>query len=161
MRGDGAPIDAAGVGTALGVSDDAPSLDSAYKLVEVAGRPVMKLSSGKETLPARKQVWRTDSVADDVLAIRDEPGPPGAAPMLVPVLRDGERLGAAGTIDEARHRLQSDLLALPDDARRLLRPSQPVPNVSSALASLAAALAAAVRGGAFEHKSNRTRPRKG
>ncbi len=43
---DQAPIGAYGVGTKMGVSADAPSLDSAYKLVAYAGRPVMKLSPG-------------------------------------------------------------------------------------------------------------------
>ena len=47
-----APIDACGVGTKMGVSADAPFLDSAYKLVTYAGRPVMKLSSGKAPRPA-------------------------------------------------------------------------------------------------------------
>lgn len=45
----GAPIDVYGVGTRMGVSADAPSLDSAYKLVAYEHRPVMKLSEGKAT----------------------------------------------------------------------------------------------------------------
>jgi len=44
-----APIDAYGVGTRMGVSADAPYLDSVYKLVAYGGRPVMKLSPGKAT----------------------------------------------------------------------------------------------------------------
>ena len=44
LRNAHAPIDAAGIGTRMGVSSDAPSLDSAYKLVAYAGRPVCKLS---------------------------------------------------------------------------------------------------------------------
>ncbi|MGZ6123951.1 MAG: hypothetical protein ACXWLR_03270 [Myxococcales bacterium] len=40
----GAPIAGFGVGTAMGVSADAPSLDAAYKLVAYAGRGRMKLS---------------------------------------------------------------------------------------------------------------------
>ena len=43
----GAPVDAFGIGTQLGVSADAPYVDSVYKLVEFGGRAVMKLSSGK------------------------------------------------------------------------------------------------------------------
>ncbi|MGH8981568.1 MAG: nicotinate phosphoribosyltransferase, partial [Acidimicrobiales bacterium] len=58
LREAGAPVDAAGVGTRVGVSADAPYLDSVYKLVSYAGRPVVKLSPGKETLPGPKQVWR-------------------------------------------------------------------------------------------------------
>lgn len=46
------PIDAYGVGTKMSVSADGPFLDSAYKLVTYAGRPVMKLSSGKAPRPA-------------------------------------------------------------------------------------------------------------
>src|SRR5438874_230481 len=38
-----APIDAFGVGTLMGVSADAPYLDTVYKLVQYGGRPVMKL----------------------------------------------------------------------------------------------------------------------
>ena len=43
----GAPIDAFGIGTQLGVSADAPSVDSVYKLTEYGGRPTMKLSAGQ------------------------------------------------------------------------------------------------------------------
>src|SRR5919108_943021 len=46
-----APIDAYGVGTKVGVSADAPYLDTAYKLVAYGGRPVMKLSPGKINPP--------------------------------------------------------------------------------------------------------------
>jgi nicotinate phosphoribosyltransferase len=52
----GAPVDVYAVGTKIGVSADAPYLDTAYKLVEYDGRPVMKLSTAKVTLPGPKQV---------------------------------------------------------------------------------------------------------
>ncbi len=55
----GAPVDVYAVGSKVGTSADAPYLDSAYKLVEYDGRPVMKLSSAKVTAPGRKQVFRT------------------------------------------------------------------------------------------------------
>ena len=47
----GAPVDAFGIGTQMGVSADAPYVDSVYKLVEYDGRPVMKLSSAKVSPP--------------------------------------------------------------------------------------------------------------
>lgn len=53
-----APIDGFGVGTKMGVSEDAPALDSVYKLVSYDGKGRMKLSAGKATLPGRKQIWR-------------------------------------------------------------------------------------------------------
>ena len=73
---DGAPVDAFGIGTQMGVSADAPFVDSVYKLAEIDGRPVLKLSAGKETAPGRKQVWRGPD--GDVLGLRDEPEPAGA-----------------------------------------------------------------------------------
>ena len=47
----GAPIDAFGIGTQMGVSADAPFVDSVYKLTEFDGRPTLKLSSGKASPP--------------------------------------------------------------------------------------------------------------
>ena len=58
----GAPIGGFGVGTKLEASSSAPFLDMAYKLVELDGRPVLKLSAGRATLPGRKQVWRREGV---------------------------------------------------------------------------------------------------
>ena len=80
----GAPIDAFGVGTRVGVSADAPVLDSAYKLVEYDGRPMMKLSANKSA-PGRKQVFR--GPAGDTIGLREEPLPAGGTPLLVPVMR--------------------------------------------------------------------------
>ncbi|AYL40246.1 hypothetical protein CNQ36_32985 (plasmid) [Streptomyces fungicidicus] len=42
---------------------DAPSPDSAYKMVEYGGRPVMKLSSARVPAPGRKQVFRRPGAA--------------------------------------------------------------------------------------------------
>ncbi len=50
----GAPIDGFGVGSRLAVSDGAPSIDLVYKLVDFDGRPVLKLSADKATLPGRE-----------------------------------------------------------------------------------------------------------
>jgi nicotinate phosphoribosyltransferase len=111
---DGAPVDGAGVGTNMGVAADAPYVDSVYKLVQVGTRPVLKLSQDKTTLPGPKQVWRrTDGVEGDLLATRAEPGPSGCEPLLVPVMRNGQRLGSPGTIEGARRCLADDLALLP------------------------------------------------
>jgi len=136
FREAGAPIDAAGVGTRMGVSADAPSLDSAYKLVSFGGRPVCKLSEGKATLPGAKQVWRRIPIAADVLATRDEPGPPGAERLLVPLMRSGRRLGPADTIEAARGRLARDLDALAPTTRDLHQPTSPEVVMSERLARL-------------------------
>jgi nicotinate phosphoribosyltransferase len=58
LVGAGAPIATFAVGTQMGISADAPALDTVYKLVEYDGRGRIKLSSRKATLPGRKQVYR-------------------------------------------------------------------------------------------------------
>ena len=54
----GAPIDGFGVGTAMGVSADAPYLDIVYKLTSYAGVGRVKLATDKPVLPGRKQIFR-------------------------------------------------------------------------------------------------------
>ncbi len=139
-----APIDAYGVGTKMGVSADAPYLDSAYKLVEYDGRPVMKLSEGKATLPGAKQVHR--GPGGDMLSLRDEPGPPGHLPLLVPVMRGGRRLAAPEPAAAARQRCAASLAALPPAALALRAPWSVPVTISPALAALRDRLAGELRG---------------
>jgi nicotinate phosphoribosyltransferase len=138
----GAPIDSFGVGTRVGISADAPSVDSVYKLVEHDGRPVMKLSPGKTTLPGAKQVYRSDLDRGDVLALRSETAPPGATPLLVDVMRDGRRLEPAHTIAVAAARLAGDLDRLPPRTRDLRAPTPIDVHVSDELEALARATSA-------------------
>ena len=133
----GAPIDAFGVGTRMGVSADAPSLDSVYKLVSYADRPVLKLSAGKSTAPGAKQVFRGE--AGDVIGLRDEDMPPGMEPLLVPVFRDGSRVADMGTLADARSRFEADLARLPEAARRLSEPEPARVPFSDAVERLTAA----------------------
>jgi nicotinate phosphoribosyltransferase len=139
-----APIDAAGVGTKMGVSADAPFLDSAYKLVAFGSRPVLKRSTGKATLPGAKQVWRRlaggEALVDatDLLAERSEPPPPSSEPLLVPVVEAGARIGPPDTIEAARRRLEADLDRLSAEARDLHHPSSPEVAVSDRLRRLTA-----------------------
>jgi nicotinate phosphoribosyltransferase len=119
----GAPIDIYGVGTRLGTSADAPTLDMAYKLVEYDGRPCLKLSPGKQTLAGAKQVWRRrdggGGYTEDLLATRDEPAP-GAdwAPLLQPVMLGGKPLPQP-TLAESRDLVRRELEALPPRLRSL------------------------------------------
>jgi nicotinate phosphoribosyltransferase len=128
----GAPIDAFGVGTRMGVSADAPYLDSAYKLVEYDGRPMIKLSSHKVSAPGRKQVFRGPD--GDTIGLRDEPLPDGHEPLLVPVMHDGKRSGPHRTLDTARALFRTDLERLPDGAKRIVEPVPVEPATSDALA---------------------------
>jgi nicotinate phosphoribosyltransferase len=117
----GAPIDAFGVGTEMAVSRDAPGLDIVYKLVEYAGRSRLKLSTGKNLLPGRKQIFRIerDGVADhDVLARRDEAH--AGRPLLRRVMAGGRRcLDGHGTLDDVRAHARAELDRLPSRLRRL------------------------------------------
>ena len=128
-----APIDAFGVGTQMGVSFDVPSLESVYKLVRYDGRPVMKLSTGKRTLPGEKQVWR--GPGGDLLGLREE-DQPGEA-LLIQVMSGGQRVGAAGTIETARARFERELAAVPAEALSLDAPRPRVARVSDALTAMA------------------------
>jgi nicotinate phosphoribosyltransferase len=119
----GAPIDAFGVGTRLAVSDGATYFDLVYKLVDFDGRPVLKLSSDKATLPGAKQVWRrtVDGLfAGDVVTLIDDEPPEGAEPLLEPAMGAGRRL-VPGSLESARERAAAQRGLLPP-AQRALEP---------------------------------------
>ena len=121
----GAPIDLFGVGTKAGVSADAPWSDMAYKLVCFDGRPVMKLSPDKVSLPAAKQVYRIRDAdglfARDIIALDDEEHP-GGLPVLEEVMKDGRRTSPAPTLEEIRSRFQEDFAALDERFKALNNP---------------------------------------
>jgi nicotinate phosphoribosyltransferase len=129
----GAPIDAFGVGTRVGVSADAPTLDSAYKLVEYDGRPMIKLSSQKATAPGRKQVFRGED--GDTIGLREE-SLPGHEPLLVPVMRGGDRTGPHRTLETARALFRADLQRLPELHKAIERPERLEPRFSDVLKAL-------------------------
>lgn len=140
---DGVPIDAAGIGTRMGVSVDAPVLDTAYKLVAFGERPVCKLSPGKATLPGAKQVFRRRPIEADVVGLRDEPAPEGHRPLLEQVMAGGRRLSPPEGLDRARRRFEEDLAALPAAALDLQAPVPPLVRYSDRLTALAAEVRAA------------------
>ena len=121
----GAPIDGFGVGTEMGVSADAPSLEIIYKLVEYAGRGRIKLAPGKSVLPGQKQIYRVerDGVAHhDVLACDDESLP--GRPLLVPMMRGGHRTEAgARPLSAARSCADAEIQRLPAQIRGLQPPA--------------------------------------
>ena len=120
-----APIDMFGVGTRVGVSADAPSCDMVYKMVSYAGRSVMKLSEGKESLPGAKQVFRQyDSggmMSGDVIGLDTEAYGLGE-PQLALQMRDSHRVTPPGAIADARQRVADGLSRLPQAHRRLRQP---------------------------------------
>jgi nicotinate phosphoribosyltransferase len=111
----GAPLDAFGVGTHLVTSADAPFLNCAYKLVEYAGLPRMKLSFGKATLPGRKQIfrrWEQDRCVGDLIALHDELH--AGENLLRCVMSEGRRTGAKQPdLAQAREYCRAQIASLP------------------------------------------------
>ncbi len=132
----GAPVDAFGIGTKLGVSADAPYVDSVYKLTEYDGRPVLKLSTAKATAPGRKQVWRSEG--GDLIGLREEAAPRGAEPLLEPVMQGGRRVAPSPALEASRARFEHDLRTVPAKARRLSHPEHVHVPRSEALQALTA-----------------------
>lgn len=142
----GAPIDAFGVGSRMGVAADAPYLDMAYKLVAYAGRPRLKLSAGKATWPGAKQVWRRvtgERAVEDVIGLAEEPGPEGSLALLQPVMRGGRRVHQESLAD-LRQRAATQRGLLPADCRRLVQPARYPVQFSTALQDLRATTAVQV-----------------
>ena len=137
VRG-GAPIDAFGVGTKMGVSADYPYLDTAYKLVCYGDRPVMKLSRGKVTAPGRKQVFRRSRPFSDLVALHDEVPPAGRERLLEPLMTNGRRTGLRPPLAQSRALFDADFALLPEPAQDLRLPKSPPVRSSSALRRLSA-----------------------
>lgn len=138
-----APIDGYGVGTALVTSSDAPNLDCAYKLEAYANQPRRKRSQGKATWPGAKQVYRRHAadgtLERDVVTLID--GPAAGAPLLIPVMRGGRRLGGREPIEALRTRCARELAALPAALRRLTPAAEPFhADISPELRALAGRL---------------------
>jgi nicotinate phosphoribosyltransferase len=127
-----APVDGFGVGTRLVTSYDVPALGSIYKLVESAGRPVMKIAGRKTTLPGRHQVFR--DAGGDTLGLAGEELP--GEQLLQPVLRGGELVAELPGVAAIRDRAASQRAALPSDVRRLTDPSTRRPRLSPKLREL-------------------------
>lgn len=147
LHEESAPIDGWGLGSALGVSKDVPVLDSVYKLVEYAGRPVRKTSEGKAIWPGPKQVWRRTDGSGDVLGRAGEDGPAGSRPLLAEVMRSGERTDAGRVeLASARERFEAEWAALPAGVKRLSSPEPYPVEVSDELRALAEEVDAARAG---------------
>ena len=103
----GAPIDGYGVGTALVTARQDPAFSGVYKLSEVNGSPVMKLSSSpvKATNPGRKQVWRQDD--GDVIGLADDDV--AGEPLLLQAMSKGRRLADPAPVDELAASCRRDL----------------------------------------------------
>ena len=117
----GVPVDAFGVGTALGVSADAPALDMVYKLQQYAGQPRRKRSTGKATWPGPKQVFRERAPSGEYLCDRivREDEPAAGEALLLEVMRAGRCSLQLPTVSSIREHCRSEMSALPPRLRAL------------------------------------------
>jgi nicotinate phosphoribosyltransferase len=111
----------------MAVSDDAPFLDTVYKLTTYDGEGRMKLSTDKQTLPYRKQVFREShdgSIRSDTVAMHEESLP--GHRLLEHVMANGRRTDAGrDDLETARRRAKSQLETLPGNLRGIGPSDQP------------------------------------
>jgi len=122
----GAKIDSFGVGTRMSTSEDRPYVDIIYKLSEKMDKtgnfvPTMKLSQGKITFPARKQVYRVKDKAGnfvkDIIALHDEKVE--GTPLLMKVMEHGETVCRLPTLAQIRKNALENLSRMPEKYKRL------------------------------------------
>jgi nicotinate phosphoribosyltransferase len=142
----GAEIDAFGVGTSMGVSADAPYTDMAYKLVRYDGRPILKLSEGKESLVGEKQVfrtWKDGRMSRDTIALRHEQQEGEA--LLIPAMKNGRRIGPGEPLTILRERFRREFAGLVEGSKALEKPEGLPVELSDELSRLQAQTVREVR----------------
>ena len=119
-------VDNFGVGTNMGTSIDAPSLDVIYKISEVTNDegeflPTMKLSKAKVTYPGRKQVFRiknkNGNFVQDILGLEKEKIP--GEPLLKKVVAKGKVIYKSPSLDKIRDYLGGNLKKFPDGLKEI------------------------------------------
>ncbi|MCP2326853.1 nicotinate phosphoribosyltransferase [Hamadaea flava] len=117
------PVDAYGAGTAVVVGSGAPTAGLVYKLVEVAGRPVVKRSENKATVGGRKTVVRrhkpTGTATEEIVCSQ---GAPEAQPndrLLQRAYVVGGKIAESPTLDESREHLRQNLVSIPWEGLKL------------------------------------------
>ena len=135
LKAAGACIDGYGLGTRLVTGTP---INGVYKLVEIDGIPVMKESSGKQTYPGRKQIFRSfegGQIQGDRLGLLTESAI-AEQPLLQVVFKQGERIQPPETLAEIRERTAISVASLPPQTRQLDNPIPPPMELSLALQTL-------------------------
>jgi nicotinate phosphoribosyltransferase len=98
---------------------------------------VLKLSSGKKTLVAEKQVYRLKNdgrLEKDIIGLRNENI--NGEDLLKPVMENGQRLQPAEALDDIRQRFADEFSRLDDDIKAIEAPAQFPVDVSPELEKL-------------------------
>ncbi|HET9138097.1 nicotinate phosphoribosyltransferase [Actinophytocola sp.] len=129
------PVDAYGVGTSLVTGSGAPTAGMVYKLVEVDGRPVAKRSSHKESRGGHKAALRrhkpTGTALEEVVYLVGSDPQAGEhdRDLVVPLLREGEPVAPAPSLEESRQRVRAGLVSLPWEGLKLSSGDPAIPTV--------------------------------
>lgn len=121
LKTEGAEIDGYGLGTKLVTGSP---VNGVYKLVDIDGIPVMKMSSGKFTYPGRKQIFRSyvnSKLQSDRLGLLDE-NPVSEQPLLELVMKQGQQIKTSETLVNIRERTAFSIASLSEEIRRLENP---------------------------------------
>ena len=117
--------------------------------MEYDGRPTLKLSTDKATLPSPKQVYRfvdrQDRYERDVIALASERQPPGGTALLGEAMAGGRRVWDDEPLEEARRRFAVEFDRVPVELRSLRTTEKYDVGTRDELASLARSVAAELR----------------
>jgi nicotinate phosphoribosyltransferase len=149
LMAQGAPFDAFGVGTSIGVGAgsiehdvEGGSLGGVYKnvaYVDESGAmvPKVKIAGDKTTLPGPKEVYRVGAYVEDVIQLPDEAPPAGSERLLKPVMRAGRIVpGSLPPLSEIWELASRNLERLPAAYRRLQEPERYTVRYSDGLLAL-------------------------
>jgi nicotinate phosphoribosyltransferase len=128
------PVDGYGAGTAVVTGSGAPSAGLVYKLVEVAGRPVVKRSENKATVGGRKTAVRrhkpTGTAVEEIVAAQCTPAPqPHDRLLQRPFVRAGRIVPDAPSLSDSRDLLRQNLISIPWEGLKLSAGDPAIPVV--------------------------------
>ena len=131
------PIDVFGIGTRLGISEDMPSLDMVYKLVNYDNRNIKKSSEGKEYLSGKKQVFRVldkdSNMSQDIIGSHNESIPPNSVPLLEEMVSEGNIVATLPDLETIRRYFTQEFSTLDSKYKLLEKASKYPVNISSEL----------------------------
>lgn len=135
LKQENAQIDGYGIGTRLVTGKP---VNGVYKLVEIDGISVMKISSSKVTYPGRKQIFRqveNGRLQCDRLTLMEETDHPGE-PLLKQVMQSGERVQSTEPLEIIANRVKAAIATLPNSMRQIHQPTPLEPQISSPLQTM-------------------------
>ncbi|NET01588.1 MAG: nicotinate phosphoribosyltransferase [Sphaerospermopsis sp. SIO1G2] len=135
LKTQGAEIDGYGLGTKLVTGSP---VSGVYKLVDIDGIPVMKMSNGKLTYPGKKQIFRSygsGKLQHDKLALITE-NYYDQEPLLELVMKQGQQIKPSENLTKIRQRTATSVASLPAEVSTLEHPVPPYLEISEKLKNL-------------------------